>query len=200
MPSIMRSAKPLWLVVAATVAGCNVEVNVHLGDSSDAGGASTDTPSGAVAPHLSPPAAPERPEAPAPPVMVPVPRDALVRDALWRPWLHDDAARGASEPCSVPDGDTVPPRVRDGAAAAERMEALYPPLLRESGIGGTATVCIHVGTGGRVLEAEIIESSGYPALDEAAQRAAYEIEFVPAMRDDAPVATWLSLPLTFRVR
>jgi protein TonB len=202
MRSMMRSRKPLWLIVAATVAGCNVEVNVHLGESSDPGGASTDTEdrSGAVAPHLPPPASPQRPESPPPPVVTPAPGQALVRDALWRPWLDDDAARHASEPCAVHDGDAVPPRVRDGAAAAQRMQALYPPLLREAGIGGTARVCILVGTGGRVLDAEVIESSGYPALDEAAERAAYEIGFIPAMRDDEPAAAWLALPLTFRVR
>ena len=35
---------------------------------------------------------------------------------------------------------------------------------------------------------------------DAAQRAAYEIDFIPAMRDDTPTAVWLALPLTFSIR
>ncbi len=39
--------------------------------------------------------------------------------------------------------------------------------------------------------------SGYPALDEAAQRVARMMRFSPALNRDQPVAVWVQIPITF---
>jgi TonB family protein len=78
------------------------------------------------------------------------------------------------------------------------MNREYPPLLRGAGIGGTARLYFLIGADGRVVKSVIDQSSGHPALDEAALRVARQHRFAPAKLRDEPVPVWLSLPVTFR--
>jgi protein TonB len=80
------------------------------------------------------------------------------------------------------------------------MEAEYPPLLRDAGIGGTATVWFFLDETGTVRRVLLDDSSGHQALDDAAMRVAGQIEFTPARNRDEPVPVWIALPITFTVR
>ena len=69
---------------------------------------------------------------------------------------------------------SVPPVFLSGSAAA------YPESLRAEGAEGSVTLSLVVGTDGSVESATVVSSSGYPAMDAAAQAAAYTYRFTPA--------------------
>jgi TonB family protein len=117
----------------------------------------------------------------------------------------------ATEPSSeVPAGDiskaptftpyTVRPDITNRAEVARALEQEYPPLLKDAGIGGTAQVWLFIDAEGVVQNAQINQSSGHQALDEAALRVAEQIAFTSALKDDKAVPVWISLPITFTVR
>jgi TonB family protein len=95
---------------------------------------------------------------------------------------------------------TVRPDITNRATIARAMEAEYPPLLRDAGIGGTANVWFFIDEAGTVQRVLLNQSSGDDALDEAALRVARQIEFTPALNRDKRVPVWISLPITFTAR
>jgi protein TonB len=54
----------------------------------------------------------------------------------------------------------------------------YPPLAQEQALEGRVSVQVFVSPEGRVLEARVTESSGYPSIDRAALVAAGRYRFV----------------------
>mgnify|MGYP001821999590 CR=1 FL=1 len=95
---------------------------------------------------------------------------------------------------------TVRPDITNRTEVARALETEYPPLLRDAGIGGTAQVWLFIDDQGVVQKAQINQSSGHQALDEAAVRVAEKIAFSAALKDDKAVPVWISLPITFSVR
>jgi len=93
----------------------------------------------------------------------------------------------------------VPPNLRNRARVAQVLQREYPPLLKESGIGGVVTVWLYIDENGQVADREVNESSGYNALDQAALEVADEMEFTPAQNRDKRTAVWVSIPITFNV-
>ncbi len=85
---------------------------------------------------------------------------------------------------------------RDEMIAVIRRE--YPTLLREAGVGGRTIVWLQLDETGVVRRVAINESSGQPALDEAAVRVAREMGFTAAQLKGAPTAVWVSIPILFR--
>jgi len=84
----------------------------------------------------------------------------------------------------------------------ELMRALlqyYPPLLRDAGIGGTVVMWFYIDTAGRVLRTQVIESSGFPAFDEAAGKVAEQMRFTPALNRDQKIPVWVQLPVVFEI-
>jgi len=119
-------------------------------------------------------------------------RDALVGtggdpDSAFAPiaWGAHAAIRGGSEDAAVdvPATPLFAPR-------AERSA-----LARESGVTGTVIVRAHVGADGRVLDTSLERS--IPMLNGAAVDAVQRIRFRPAERGGRPVASWVSVPVTF---
>lgn len=95
---------------------------------------------------------------------------------------------------------TVPPKLRNPDEVRARMEAEYPPLLRDAGMGGTVVLHLHVDPEGQVIEARLGESSGKSAFDRAALRIADVFRFHPALNRDRTVAVWVAFPVVFTVR
>lgn len=94
---------------------------------------------------------------------------------------------------------TVAPSIVNRAEIVEAMEAQYPPLLREAGVGGMVRIFMFIDTTGAVRDTRIDESSGHPALDDAALRVAGIYRFDPARNRDKKVEAWVSFPLVFQV-
>ena len=80
------------------------------------------------------------------------------------------------------------------------MQRNYPALLRDAGIGGTVRVYFFIDETGEVLRRLVDNSSGHPALDEAALRVADVYRFSPARNGDRHVPVWVSFPITFKVQ
>lgn len=95
---------------------------------------------------------------------------------------------------------TIRPVLRNEAEIARALVRLYPPVLRDSGLGGRVLVWVFVDVEGRVVRAQVRESSGYEAFDTAALKAAEQMRFSPAYNRDQKVAVWVSVPVTFESR
>jgi TonB family protein len=95
---------------------------------------------------------------------------------------------------------TDPPVIQNRAEISERLEAEYPPLLRDAGIGGTARVWLFIGRDGSTRDVRLDGSSGHASLDEAALRVALKVRFAPARNGENPVDAWIAFPITFMVR
>jgi TonB family protein len=92
---------------------------------------------------------------------------------------------------------TVAPALQNRAEVAAALSAMYPPMLRDGGVGGRATVWFHIDEAGRVMDTQLSRSSGYPALDEAALNVAAMMRFSPALNRYQKVAVWVELPIVF---
>lgn len=92
---------------------------------------------------------------------------------------------------------TTPPRLANRETVERELARNYPPLLRDAGIGGEAMMWFFIDETGRARRMQINQSSGYPALDEAAARVAASMEFTPALNRARPVAVWVQIPITF---
>jgi TonB family protein len=113
----------------------------------------------------------------------------------------------------MPDGappppDAVGPGRGNGpdpnayVATDERAEPIYtvkgeyPDIARQAGVEGTVVVQALVGLDGRVRDTRIVRS--IPMLNGAAQEAVRQWRFKPAATGGGPVATWVSIPISFR--
>ncbi|MGK7311117.1 MAG: energy transducer TonB [Candidatus Longimicrobiales bacterium M2_2A_002] len=103
--------------------------------------------------------------------------------------------------CVRPLADTGPirPRIVNPQEVAETLRRLYPPLLRDAGIGDTVNVRLLVDRSGRVREAAINEPSRHPEFDEAALDVVEVMRFTPAYNGPHRVSLWVALDVTFEV-
>lgn len=93
---------------------------------------------------------------------------------------------------------TVRPRLLNRQDFGQRLEELYPPNLKARGIGGTTTLWVFIDEEGLVGDTRITQSSGEPALDEAAVTAMQDARFTPARNRDETVPVWVQLPVTMQ--
>jgi TonB family protein len=73
----------------------------------------------------------------------------------------------------------------------------YPRRARESGWQGRVILQLSITPHGRVLTADIHESSGYSLLDDSAIQAAKNWTFEPAKNGGFPVASTVNIPIQF---
>lgn len=110
---------------------------------------------------------------------------------------------------SGPSGATPPQRAaahiptRDTAfEKPKRLSPIrpeFPATLKAQGMEGDVLVQVDIAVDGRVTTVAIVRSSGHPAFDEAAKRAAAGERFAPATRDGKPVAFTLTYSYRFRI-
>ena len=76
----------------------------------------------------------------------------------------------------------------------------YPPGMIRAGNTGTADIEIYVLPTGRVGDARIVKSTGFPELDQSAMdEAKHKWRLTPATRDGVPIAQWHRLRVTFKL-
>jgi protein TonB len=92
---------------------------------------------------------------------------------------------------------TVSPELRNRSEVQRALERNYPPLLRDSGIGGEALVWFFIDENGRVVKTQLNKSSGYDALDQAAIKVANVMQFSAALNRDKKVPVWVAIPIVF---
>jgi len=76
----------------------------------------------------------------------------------------------------------------------------YPPASVRAEEEGTVVLEAYVTENGRVKEVKVVQSSGFPRLDEAAVREIPRTwRFVPGKEDGKPVAMWHKFAVTFKL-
>ena len=122
------------------------------------------------------------------------PLDAAAPDAAVTP-ATNGVAEISQEPVLLPR--QVEPSLRNRQAFGQALERAYPAALKDASIGGTVVLWVFVTENGEVGNVRVQESSGYPALDAAAEAVMREAEFTPALNRDEPVPVWIALPVIF---
>jgi protein TonB len=75
----------------------------------------------------------------------------------------------------------------------------YPESARRDGQEGRAQVKICINVSGKVDSAEVVTSSGFPILDEAAIKVGKAFRFKPPTQEGKPVSTCPVLPVKFEL-
>ncbi len=154
-----------------------------------------------------------------PPVVVPPPPAEIARPA--RPRVADDISDETTIPLPIwenlkPEviGPPLPPGPEHGPIWIPRdveprltniqeiqglLRRLYPPMLREAGIGGTVVLDVFVDVSGIPGNAIIRTSSGYGPLDSAALSIIARMQFSPAQNRVKPVGVWVRQAISFTV-
>lgn len=92
---------------------------------------------------------------------------------------------------------TVAPELKNREAVLRALQRLYPPMLRDAGVGGRVVVWVFIDDNGKVLKSQIKTGSGFEAFDEAALKVANLMQFSPAINMDKRVKVWVQIPITF---
>ena len=90
-----------------------------------------------------------------------------------------------------------PPMATTQLMAVNTPPPGYPEELACNEIGGQVVLQLTVGPEGTPTTVKITQSSGVPALDKSATEAVRSWQFEPATRGGNPVASQLSVPVTF---
>ena len=149
-----------------------------------------------------------KPVATPPAVSAPVPPPADV--ALQRPAppaVAPDAEAAAAEVQAASAQPTRAPVARapersEPPALIERSRVapIYPRASRRAGEAGTVVLRLTVGVSGTVLATDVLSSSGFDRLDQAAQAAARQWRFSPGTRQGVPVELSIQVPIRFELQ
>jgi TonB family protein len=80
-----------------------------------------------------------------------------------------------------------------------QKKIIYPEMAKRAGIEGKVTVRVLVGKDGKPIKA-VVQQSDSELLNKAAVKAVMESVFTPAIQNQQPVATWVSIPINFTLR
>jgi protein TonB len=148
------------------------------------------------------------------PIPLPEPDFTARRDTVVLPEMPQDIEFERDEPLTLPSADlTEPTPDRAGSAVVQPLivgvqvdsrhplsQPPYPPGEIRAGNTGTADIEIYVLPNGRVGDARIVKSTGFPALDQSAvDEAKRKWRLTPATRDGVPFAQWHRLRVTFKL-
>lgn len=127
------------------------------------------------------------------------PAPAPLSNAQGESWMQDQARSASSPPPSLeavsghgafsdakPNGTMNPP-------------PSYPWFARIRGWEGTVVLRVRVEADGHPSAVRVVESAGYPVLDQAAQQAIQQWNFLPARHGGQAMSSEVELPMRFRL-
>ena len=147
-------------------------------------------------------------------VSEPAPRHALI-SALPRPVnprADNPATRDPKEPepeasaaeqaSATPSNKSEEPLVesRYDVRSLNNPKPPYPFAARRNGMEGSVVLRAHVLEDGHCAEVKLMTSSGHDLLDNSALETVKRWRFVPASRGGVAVASWVEIPITFRLQ
>jgi protein TonB len=94
----------------------------------------------------------------------------------------------------------VAPILQNGWEIQQLLAQSYPSPQREAGIGGTVLLWVFVDEQGAPEKSEVMRSSGYSAMDDAALQIVRKMKFTPAQYRKQPVGVWVQQAVTFKVQ
>ena len=109
---------------------------------------------------------------------------------------HETAAAESIEQDAALEEDKG---VMTEAVATGTFHPTYPRISKRRGEEGTVMLTVRVLNDGSVGKADILQSSGFRRLDEAAVKGALQTTFTPAVRLGHPVESSTRLSYTFRL-
>ncbi len=92
-------------------------------------------------------------------------------------------------------GKNIPPRLDK-----KSLVVIYPPEARAKRIEGKVGLSILIGRDGKVKDAQLAKTSGYPILDDAALQIARLAHFRPAKVNGKPKEVWVGWTLIFQIK
>lgn len=105
-----------------------------------------------------------------------------------------------AEPAPAVAAPPAPPKIElpsSDAAYLKNPRPPYPPLSKRLGEQGTVKVSAYIEVDGTASKVQVLTSSGYDRLDEAAVRTIRTWRFVPGKRGGVPEAMWFTIPVPF---
>ena len=158
---------------------------------------------------LQQPAEPKPPEAKPLPVAMPQPAARLKSPP--QPAAPPNEATASTSPSSTAPAtspsDTSPAPAAEPTVTSARFDAdylknpapPYPAIARRMGEQGKVILRVAVSAQGAAESVEVRTSSGSSRLDEAAANTVRHWKFVPARRGETPVASWVLVPINFKL-
>ncbi len=180
-------------------------VEVVMGDSAEANGAEAPAPvtppvpatvpvpqQAPAEPAPPPPQAPEPTAEAPPPVPATPPTPTPSARLSWQATsLLGNGTVGASE--------IVGDRLRRAEGDRGNIPPGYPPESSRLGEQGVVLLRMLIGADGLVQAVQVLQTSGYPRLDQTARTAIARWRFTPAMENGQPVESVQDLPVHFRL-
>ncbi|NJL99620.1 MAG: energy transducer TonB [Synechococcaceae cyanobacterium SM2_3_2] len=100
-------------------------------------------------------------------------------------------------PSATPMATPVQPDVLAQPLLGQNPAPIYPRQARQLNQQGNVWLRAKVNQQGQVEEVEIQDSSGFPALDQAAQQTVQGWRFSPAKLNNQPIDSWVIFPISF---
>lgn len=107
---------------------------------------------------------------------------------------------GSTESPPGPAGSSKPPGATRAPRVVSSEEPDYPDVARQNGWRGTVKLRVLVSEQGVVEDVQVIASSGYSQLDQAALISMRNWQFSPALKEGRLVAAWVAIPVTFKLQ
>jgi protein TonB len=105
--------------------------------------------------------------------------------------------RPVAKPAPPPQVVRVPPKQNPKRGL---VEPEYPPQSKRLGEEGATILRLYILEDGRVGDAQVAKTSGYPRLDEAAVKHAKRAwRFLPGTENGKPVAMWYEFRVVWKI-
>jgi protein TonB len=154
------------------------------------------------APKTDEPPPPPPPKIETPPPFVPPPEVAIdiPQETTSTAIQTVTNVRPTAPPPPVAQPAPVPRTAPKSDPRRPLSQPEYPPSSRRAGEAGTVILEVYVLENGRVGEARVKQSSGFPRLDEAAVREVKRSwRLVPGTESGKPVPMWGQFAVTFKL-
>ena len=112
---------------------------------------------------------------------------------------HTETASAVAQDAVSDSNDAPLVASRYDVATLRNPKPPYPLAARRQGAEGRVLLRAQVLEDGRCAEVRIAHSSGHTALDESALATVRRWRFLPATRAGTPVASWVEVPIAFRL-
>jgi len=136
------------------------------------------------------------PFVPPPEIAIEIPADAPPTNAIQ----NTTAVRPTAPPPIAAPQAQIPRTAPKSDSRRPLTQPEYPPSSRRAGEAGTVILEVLVLENGRVGDARVKQSSGFPRLDEAAVREVKRSwRLVPGTENGKPVQMWGQFAVTFKL-
>lgn len=95
------------------------------------------------------------------------------------------------------------PNLQLPSSAADYLNnpaAIYPAISQRLGEQGKVVIRVLITKDGSARQAEVLQSSGFDRLDQAALRAVMGWRYVPGQRAGVPQDMWFNVPINFALK